>query len=221
MKKVLVSPSILSSDFSSLYEDVLSVKMAGADWIHYDVMDGHFVNNISFGALIIKSIAKRVGLFCDVHLMIEEPLKYINDFIDAGASLVTVHLETIDDKKFEEFLNICHKNNVKVGLSIKPNTDVKKLDKYLKNIDVVLIMSVEPGFGGQEFLTNSLVKIEYLDKLRNKENLDFLIEVDGGINDKTAPLCREKGVDVLVSGSYIFKAKNREEAINKLKEVGE
>lgn len=217
MKEIFIAPSILSADFSSLYDEIKFLKEEGATYLHFDVMDGHFVNNISFGSYILSCISKKVDLVKDVHLMITDPKKYYLDFVKAGADLITFHYEAINEGEIEELINKIKESNVKVGISIKPNTDVKKLDPYLSMLDSILIMSVEPGFGGQKFMNNSLSKIEYLEKKRKENNFLYKIEVDGGINNLTAPLVIKNGADILVSGSYIFKSKDRKNAIKLLK----
>ncbi len=217
MKEIFIAPSILSADFSSLYDEIKFLKEEGATYLHFDVMDGHFVNNISFGSYILSCISKKVDLVKDVHLMITDPKKYYLDFVKAGADLITFHYEAINEGEIEELINKIKESNVKVGISIKPNTDVKKLDPYLSMLDLILIMSVEPGFGGQKFMNNSLSKIEYLEKKRKENNFLYKIEVDGGINNLTAPLVIKSGADILVSGSYIFKSKDRKNAIKLLK----
>ena len=217
MKEILIAPSILSADFSSLYDEIKSLKEDGASYLHFDVMDGHFVNNISFGSYVLNCISKKVDLIKDVHLMITDPLKYYLDFVKAGADLITFHYEAIKEEEILLLINKIRENNVKVGISIKPNTDVKKVEPYLSFVDLILIMSVEPGFGGQEFIESSLEKINYLDKKRKENNFLYKIEVDGGINNLTAPKVIENGADILVSGSYIFKSKDRKSAIKLLK----
>ena len=217
MKEIFIAPSILSADFSSLYDEIKFLKDDGATYLHFDVMDGHFVNNISFGSYVLSCISKKVDLIKDVHLMITDPEKYYLDFVKAGADLITFHYEAIKENEIERFIKKIKESNVRVGISIKPNTDVKKLDPYLSILDLILIMSVEPGFGGQKFMENSLNKIEYLENKRKENNFLYKIEVDGGINDLTAPLVIKSGADILVSGSYIFKSKDRKNAIKLLK----
>ncbi len=217
MKEIFIAPSILSADFSSLYDEIKFLKDDGATYLHFDVMDGHFVNNISFGSYVLSCISKKVDLIKDVHLMITDPEKYYLDFVKAGADLITFHYEAIKENEIERLIKKIKESNVRVGISIKPNTDVKKLDPYLSILDLILIMSVEPGFGGQKFMENSLNKIEYLENKRKENNFLYKIEVDGGINDLTAPLVIKSGADILVSGSYIFKSKDRKNAIKLLK----
>lgn len=209
-----VSPSILACDFSILKEEIDSI-VNKSDYLHIDVMDGHFVPNITFGPGLVKDIRKHYDITFDVHLMLSNPIDYIEQFALAGSDIITFHLESnshiLDTiKKVKSF-------NKKVGLSINPKTNVDELIPFLNEIDLVLVMSVEPGFGGQSFDLNSVEKISKLKQLKSKLNLDFEIEVDGGINDQTISLVKNAGVDVVVAGSYIFNSNNREEKINSLK----
>lgn len=214
MKKIY--PSILSADFSKLGDEVCSLENAGADGIHIDVMDGKFVDNITFGMPIIRDIRKCSNLFFDVHLMIENPEKYIERFIDAGADGVTFHIETTNEPV--KLINIIKEKGKKAGISIKPKTNLPTADVF-KDVDIVLIMSVEPGFGGQKYIEDVNKKIEELSKLRYENDLSFEIEVDGGINLENIEKVAKLGVDIFVAGNAVFGAKDREKAIKKLKEL--
>ena len=216
MKKVEISPSILASDFKKLDSEIKDIIDGGAKYLHFDVMDGRFVKNISFGIPVLESLKKgNYKIIFDVHLMIVEPQNYIKDFLDAGADILTIHYEAIKSKDIEKISHLIHEKNKKFGLSIKPNTKVNEIADYLKYLDLVLVMSVEPGFGGQKFIESSVDKIKELNLLRG--NYNYLIEVDGGINSETAKLCKQVGADILVAGSYIFKNNDRKEAIESLR----
>lgn len=208
---IIISPSILSADFANLEKDIKKVEPF-VPWLHIDVMDGHFVPNISIGVPVVKSIRKVTNLFLDVHLMIENPINYIDAFSDAGADLITFHYEATKDKTLKTIEKI-KSRKVKTGISIKPKTKVEEIKDYIDLVDMVLIMSVEPGFGGQKFMQDCAEKIPLVKKI----NPDVLVQVDGGINDQSAKICASLGADSLVAGSYIYRSKNIQEAIEKIK----
>jgi ribulose-phosphate 3-epimerase len=211
---VKIAPSLLAANFANLQQEITDIKEGGAHWIHYDVMDGHFVPNISFGYSILKDIKNITDMYLDVHLMISEPNKYVNEFIRAGASLLVFHIEAMSSKEATmQLLKDIKEQNIDVGLSIKPATPVSTIEPFLSMIDVVLVMSVEPGFGGQSFNPSAIEKIKQLYTYRQTNQCTYLIEVDGGINSETAAPCKEAGVDVLVAGSSIFSTKNYQKAI--------
>ena len=212
---VKVSPSVLACDLSRLHDEVESIKIAGADMVHLDVMDGMFVTNISFGLPVIASLRKGSDMFFDVHLMIDKPERYIARFIDAGADLVTFHYEACEDAR--SAIRLIHSRGKKAGISIKPGPPVESVFPLLDECDLILIMTVEPGYGGQKFMPEMLEKIRSLktEILRRGVNVD--IQVDGGINDETGFLVRQAGANNLVAGSYIFKAENRKQAIDSLR----
>ena len=217
MKKILIAPSILSANFSNLEKDICMVEQAGADWLHIDVMDGHFVPNITIGPLVVKAIRPLSKLFFDVHLMISEPERYWENFVKSGADLIVFHEEVVCDKM--QLIKDIKAKNVKVGISIKPKTPVEKILEYLPLLDVVLVMTVEPGFGGQSFMEDMLPKISSLRKIIDDNKYNCLIEVDGGINVKTAKQCLEYGADALVSGNSIFAAEDPAVALKDLKNI--
>ena len=206
MKKIQISPSILSADFSKLGDDIKRLEDSGADMIHVDVMDGHFVPNLTIGPPVIKSLRKYTKLPFDVHLMIDPVNKYIKDYSDAGADIITFHPEATNN--LLETINSIKSLNKKVGISLNPNTEVKVIKEHLDKIYLVLIMSVYPGFGGQKFISDVIKKVEDLDKIRKNNNLNFKIEIDGGINFETSRVAIEAGVDILVSGTTVFKENN-------------
>ncbi|MDR1511700.1 MAG: ribulose-phosphate 3-epimerase [Endomicrobium sp.] len=214
MKKIIIAPSILSADFVALKYDVKMIENSEAEWVHIDVMDGHFVPNITVGPLVVKSLRNVTKLLFDVHLMITNPEKYWREFQRAGADLITFHDEVISDKK--KMINDIKSSGVKVGLSIKPKTSISKIEYLIPHIDLVLVMTVEPGFDRQFFIEEMVYKIRNLRKIIDENNYNCLIEVDGGINPQTASACIGAGADVLVSGSYIFLAKNPRLAVKSL-----
>ncbi|MCH5198880.1 MAG: ribulose-phosphate 3-epimerase [Oscillospiraceae bacterium] len=210
-----ISPSILASDFSALGEEALSVQNAGADMLHIDVMDGHFVPNITLGAPIVKCLRSRVSLPFDVHLMISDPLKYIPDFAKAGADLISFHLESGADAS--QCVSLMENLGVQPAIALKPSTPGEAVFPYLESLKMVLVMTVEPGFGGQKFMDSQLNKIRLIRNECDKRGLKTDIQVDGGITDETVQKCALAGANVFVAGSFIFGSQNREKAIKSLR----
>ena len=206
MKKILISPSILSADFSQLGNEIKKLEQGGADLIHVDVMDGHFVPNLTIGPPVIKALKKKTSMLFDVHLMISPVHKYIKSYSDAGADIITIHPEATDDLKLS-IIKIKELNK-KVGVSLNPKTKIDIILDYLEKIDLVLIMSVNPGFGGQKFMSEVLNKIKDLKKVQQEKKLTFDIEIDGGINFENSKKAIEAGANILVSGTTIFKENN-------------
>ena len=206
MKKIKISPSILSADFSQLGKEINNLEKGGADLIHVDVMDGHFVPNLTIGPPVIKALRKYTKLPFDVHLMISPVHKYIKDFANAGSDIITIHPEAT--KNLEESIFHIKKLNKKVGVSLNPDTKINVIESQLSNIDLVLVMSVFPGFGGQKFIPETIKKIEDLKKIKDENNYSFDIEVDGGINFSNSKIVIEAGANILVSGTTIFKSNN-------------
>ena len=214
---VLVAPSILSADFSKLGEEIKAVEHAGADWIHIDVMDGNFVPNITIGPVVVSKIRKISDIFFDVHLMIANPGKYVEQFAKAGADLITIHAEVCDD--ILSTINKVKDLGCKVGVSINPETSLDVIKEIIQNVDLVLIMSVHPGFGGQSFIEDVLPKIKKTRNIISKLDKEIYLEVDGGINDKTAKTAIEYGADVLVAGNFVFTNASYKDAIKSLKQL--
>lgn len=213
---VIISPSVLSADFANLERDVKRVADAGAKWIHIDVMDGHFVPNITIGAPVVKSLRKACDLVLDVHLMISEPKKYVGDFIKAGSDIITFHYEAQKELTLDIIKEI-KSSGVKAGLSIKPQTSADEIREFIPYLDLVLIMTVEPGFGGQKFMHECVQKIADIKEFaRLYKRDDLYIQVDGGINDKTANICKNLGANSLVAGSYIFNSDDINQAVASL-----
>ena len=213
--KTIISPSILSADFANLERDIKLVEINGADWIHVDVMDGHFVPNITIGIPVTAALKKVATKPLDVHLMIENPEKYALDFINAGADILTFHYEAMkSDEDVSNLIKFIKENNCKAGLSIKPKTTPDKILPFLNDVDLLLVMTVEPGFGGQKFMQDCAEKISFI---RSNAPENLIIQVDGGINAQTGKICKDFGANSLVAGNYIYKSENIKEAINSLK----
>ena len=202
MSQKLIAPSLLSSDFADLKNEIAKVTEAGADWLHVDVMDGHFVPNLTIGMPVVKAIKGASTIPLDVHLMIDNPEKYIEEFAKAGSDYLTIHVEST--KQVKECLMNIRKLKMKPGITLRPKTKLDEIKPFLALVDLVLIMTVEPGFGGQSFMHDQLEKVSWLKSYRDKNKLSYLIEIDGGVNQQTAQLCWEAGADVLVAGSAVF-----------------
>ena len=212
-----ISPSILSADFANLERDIRLVEEGGADYIHVDVMDGHFVPNLTFGANIVSAIRPITKLPLDCHLMIENPENYIADFAKAGADIITVHVESTHH--IHRAIQLIKNLGVKAGVVINPGTTVESIMPVLSEVDMVLVMTVNPGFGGQSFIKETVSKIALLDTLKKDKGYNFEIEVDGGISPETARICKDAGANVFVAGSYIYDAQNPIERLTSLKDA--
>ena len=213
----LIAPSILSADFSKLGDEIRSVEVAGADWIHVDVMDGHFVPNITIGPLVVEAVRDVTSLPLDVHLMIENPDRYIPDFVKAGADLISVQVETC--VHLNRTIQMIKEFGLRAGAVLNPSTPLSSIEWTLEYVDFIMIMSVNPGFGGQKFIHNSLDKVRELRKMIQDQGLTTLIEVDGGVNEKNIKSISNAGVDVFVAGSAIFKSSDYKKTIDRFREL--
>ena len=214
---MLLSPSILSADFSALLQDVKKIEEGGADYIHVDVMDGHFVPNISFGAPVMKSLNGKTALPYDVHLMIEDPKKYIKDFVTDQTAIITVHQEAVKEE-LGEVIDLIKSYGIKAGVSIKPGTPTSVLEGYFDKVDLILIMSVEPGFGGQSFMEDQLTKAVELSALKKEMGYSYIIEIDGGISLDNIQRVKDAGVEMAVAGSAVYKAEDVPERVRAFKQ---
>ncbi len=213
--KTYISASILGADLLHLADECDRLKANGVDWLHFDVMDGQFVDNISFGLPVLEKLNKYTDIFKDVHLMISDPLKYIGAFVKAGSDMITFHIESSSDP--DATVKAVKDAGVKCGISVKPGTPVEEIYRFLDRVDMVLVMTVEPGFGGQGFIPETAEKIRTLRKYITDNGLDVHIQVDGGINSSTVSVVKEAGADVIVSGSYLFNAESMADAVNSLR----
>ncbi len=214
---MIIAPSLLSADFGKLAQEVKEIELAGADWLHLDIMDGHYVPNISYGPMVVGALRPHTELFFDVHLMIDNPDAFIREFKEAGADMITVHQEST--RHLHRTIQSIRAMGIKAGVSLNPATSLSVLDYILTDIDMVLLMSVNPGFGGQSFIPETLTKIEKLKAMAEKINPDLLIQVDGGINKDNAKDVISAGADILVAGSAVFGAADRKKAIEDFRSV--
>ena len=213
---MIVAPSILSADFTNLKEQLQEVENSGAQWVHFDVMDGHFVKNITFGTDIMKAVKESTKMYVDAHLVVSDPEYYADIFMDAGADGITFHLDAINNiERSLALIKKVKKRGKQVGITLYPEVDVHEYLPYLEDVELVLVMSIKPGFGGQPFREDAISRIAWLDRMRKEHNYHYQIQVDGGINGETGKRCADAGADILVAGSYVFK-NNIPEAVQSL-----
>ena len=213
-----LSPSILSADFANLERDIHNIEQNGADWVHVDVMDGIFVPNISIGIPVVKALRPVTQLPLDVHLMIDRPIRYVEDFVRAGADWLTIHLEADQPQNILAALDKIHELGCKAALSLKPRTPAEAAIPYLEKCDMILVMTVEPGFGGQSFMADMMPKLKKLRRMLDEVNPQCVLQVDGGVDENTCALCKENGAEILVAGSAYFKAADRAAFVKKIQE---
>lgn len=213
----LVAPSILSADFADLADEVKRITEAGADYVHLDIMDGHFVPNLTFGPMVVKALRPHSSLPFDAHLMVEEPERLISAFVAAGSDIITVHVES--SHHLHRVITMIKDAGVRAGIALNPATSLSSLENILAEVDLVLLMSVNPGFGGQTFINSSLNKLSGLQRMKQQGHYDFKIEVDGGVNEHTGMELVQRGADILVAGSYIFNGSDLRQAVQSLKKL--